>query len=132
MKTYRTIALLLGLATTTTFANPYYLVGTDEDGCDLRNPASCLCMPVDPPPAANGSYCMDLSDVSCKPYHPGMTCAKVFPPQSLPSPQAACLVVAFESTPGAPACQTVAKATCQQHHVAICAQDGGQDTCKLS
>ena len=134
MKIYRTLAILLGfgLATTMTLANSYYLVGTDEDGCDLTNPSSCLCMPIDPPPAAQGSYCMDLNDVSCKPYRPGMSCDQIFPPQSLPTPQAACLVVAFESTPGAPACKAVSQATCTQHHVAICARDGGQHTCKSS
>lgn len=107
-------------------AKQYLLCGTDEDGCNAKNPNSCLCMPYDGDAVANAPYCLDLSNVSCHPLASTPNCNQ----DNIYPNQATCLATAFQSEPNPP-CSKTSESFCIHHKIARCTQDGGQASCTI-
>ena len=103
----------------------YYLCGSDEGGCDLKQPQGCLCMPHDGP-LANRPYCLNFDNVSCQPKGAAKSCQHGLEVKD----QGTCLALAFQSMPD-PLCPLVSYQFCQQHHVALCDQDGSPSSCRI-
>lgn len=115
--------LLLCMGFNTYADEPYFLCGSDEDGCSSDNYSACFCMPYDGA-LATQSYCLNLKEVSCKPLSslPKCDSGLVF------KDQGTCLAVAFQSEPQPP-CQLTTQTFCQAHQALICDKDGGMNSC---
>ncbi len=117
------LILLMSLQITCYGHELYYLCGSDEDGCSPLAYEGCLCSPNDGA-LSSKPYCLDLDNVSCVPLSKMPNCRKDY----IIKDQASCLAVAYQSEPDPP-CLPTTKEFCVKHHIALCQQDGGQDSC---